>query len=239
MGKMRKKNTAPQMSVSPVVPPDVAQPIYATAVLPATGTYKIYVRLRNRVGNLSPISNVYDARFEIPASATGSRSSQPQWAGDFNNTIHWTHDGEHRIFTDRDTLPNAISFADWDGASDFPFGQHTGFGIKNTATGDKTTYTTEPYEFETAARREVYVAIELLSPIGKAATDPDGFEITLLSSTSPLDTDGDIVSPTSTVVNNGANINLTNVRSIQAVINFYNQRNHALTSVIVGWREVV
>ena len=229
---------APQMSVSPVVPSDRNNPIFAYAVLPASGTYRIYVRLRNRVGNLSPISNVIDARFEIVASNTGSQTEQPDWSGDFNNALQWTHDGEHRVFTDSNDLITTIPMTQWDGESDFPFGEHTGFGVMNSQTENKTTYTTVPYAFEDASRREVYVAIETDTPDGKLATDPAGFEITLLHSSSALDDNGELVNPTSVIVDDGAVSDLPNVHAAQAVINFYEQRNHALIAVTLGWRDI-
>jgi len=222
---------APQMNVSPVVPPNADDPIFAYAVLPVSGTYRIYVRLRNRVGNLSPISIVHDARFEIPASATGSRSAQPLWAGVFNNALVWSHDSESRVYSDRAVLPTAVTGAQWNGASDFPFGEHTGYGGGVTDSVNTSYQTTEYNEFESAARREVYVAIETDTPAGKLASDPAGFEIVLRyrqgSSTAAIQTQ---------VVDDGAAVIIDNLAAVQATVAFNNQRNHALTAVTIGWR---
>lgn len=228
--------TAPQMNVSPVVPPSVGNVFHADAVLPVSATYRIYVRFVNRIGNLSPISNVIDARFEIPASATGSISEQPDWAGEFNNALVWAADGENRVFSDRADLLSDVTIDQWDGLENFPFGQHTGFG-KSAFDSDSTSYTTRAYDFTadggSAARREVYVVIEPVSPAGKTASDPAGFEITLMykqgSSTAAMQ---------SRVVADGVGATIDNLAWVQAAVSFYNQRNHALTAVTIGWRDI-
>jgi len=223
------------MNVSPTIPPEGNDPIYASAILPASGTYKIFVRLRNRVGNLSPISNAIDERFEIVASATGSLTSHPNWAGTLENCIVWPHDGENRIYTDPATVLTTIPFSDWDGEGDFPSGEQTGFGVANATTGAKTRYSTITKDFTTDGEgvktREIYVALVVSTPEGKVATEPAGFEITLT------------VTPnngaaTTQIVEDGALTRYENVASVSAIINFHNQRNHALAGVTIGWRDI-
>lgn len=221
-----------QLNVSPVVPPNADDPIFAYAVLPASGTYKLYVRLRNRVGNLSPISNVVDARFEIPASATGSQAAQPLWQGNHNNTIVWSHDGESRVYADRGVLPTAVTKEQWAGAEDFPFGEHTGFGNDSTAT-TSTSYLTRPYTFDEVQRREIFISIETDTPPGKVASAPDGFELVLRYK------QGSATATTqSQIVADGASIIVERLAWVQALIVWNDQRNHALTTATVGWRDI-
>ena len=232
---------APQMNVSPVTPVrGTEDALLAQALLPASGTYRIYVRLRNRVGNLSPLSDVRNERYEIAAAATGSVTSQPQWEGTLVNLILWPHDGENRLLTDRALNVDLYGYDAWDGSADFPFGVHTGRGRAlgvNARTSGKTVYVTKKHEFRTpdglrdSRRREVYVAIEAVAPDGKLATNPQGFEITLQYEQSGILVRG-------TVVEDGALTNIENVDAVQAFVNFYNQRNHALVAVTIGWREV-
>jgi len=216
-------DSAAQMNVSPVVPPSADDPIFAYAVLPASGTYRVYVRLRNRVGNLSPISNVVDARFQVPATATGSVASHPLWAGVLNGMLVWRHDGENRLFPDPRTLVTTIDYGQWEGDGAFPFGGLTA--------GES--YTTQILNFPDTKRREVTVLVETSTPEGKTPSAPIGLDIVMRRSTSE-----NLPSPTESVVREGVATTLDNIRSVQVVVRLNRAVNHVIAALTVAWREV-
>jgi len=217
-----------EMIVAPVVPRDVDQPIIGTAVMPGSGSYRIYVRLRNRVGNLSPISNDIFNRYEIAATSTDSRSEQPLWANTKLNTILWPHDGENRLLPNPAKAVTEVTMSEWDGSSDFPFGEITGKGAAYSATGS-TAYTSQIINLDNLAEREIWVGIESAAAKTPAVA---GFELTLLYST-----EADLASPQSRVVTDGSLSRLT-CRSFQARVHFKDTVNHALIAATIGWRNL-
>ena len=224
--------SALEMNVSTGIPRSGGQPEYFNALFPTSGSFRVFMRLVSNVDTLSPIAEVGVFRYDFQGVVIDSRNSFPSWPGTQENMAVWPHDDNHRLLPDRNNI-HAVTFDQWDGAPDWPFGENDGRGEIYTADGEHTAYITRAFNFDNATTsREVTVSVETDAPDGVANNDDD-VDIVLFHSRGE-----NIALPTTSLVMQDGQPEIITARSVQARVHLRNTRSNALISVIVGWRDL-
>ena len=223
--------TANEMDVAPLIPRADNEDIYVNAAIPGTGAYRVFIRLRNRFGDLSPIAEVGTFVLQIADLAASFQSEFPEWPGTRENMYRWVADGLNYLIPDRHDK-DAVTLDEWNGAPDWPFGQQSGYGMAYTDTGEHTAYMTRPIELGVSRARHVNVTVRAATPPA-AAQNVRLFDITIFHSDN-----ADLSNSTPVVAVNGQSYLFT-ARYIQVRVHLRTARSQALTGVTVGWRETV
>ena len=154
---------APRADVALVAPISGNQPLVANALLPATGRYRFFVRLFNRVGNYGPIVDIGYKRIVVPAIETIGQQSWPLWMGTLNNLFLWPHDEKFHLFPDYDDR-DTLTLDRWNGQTGWPFGPVEGYG--EALSDDSTWYETEITDLGEVSNVDIIVNVAFTLPPG-------------------------------------------------------------------------
>ncbi len=150
------------------------QPLVADALIPATGRYRLFCRLFNRVGNYGPVVEIGYKRLVIPAIETLSPQQWPLWAGTLNNLYLWPHDGRYRLIPDYDDRDD-LTVDRLDGKEGWPFGPVEGYGA--AMDDDGAWYETEVVDLGEDSNIDVIATIDYHAPPNPAVTTETGYDI--------------------------------------------------------------
>lgn len=173
---------AQQMDLSVVNPNVRDQHLIIRGVIPFTGRYRIFIRMVNRVGAFSPITEVGIFNLSTLSNISAFSQAWPEWSGERINLYLWPYasrtQGEQFLL-----LPSQptrlLTRAQWNGEEGWPF------GAVSTA-GDGTYYQSEPINLRADGREQGIYAVaaraEFYSPPGVTSTVTYQMEFYELSS---------------------------------------------------------
>ena len=157
---------ASRADVAVTIPPSRAtQPFVGNMLVPATGRYRLFCRLVNRVGNLSPITEIGYKLLLIPAVETLSPQQWPLWLGTLNHMYVWPRGDQFLLLPDRSRA--APTRAQWDGDEGWPFGQVEGYGAALSEDGS-TWYETAVIDLGDLTNVDVTADLTHVAPPGAA-----------------------------------------------------------------------
>ncbi len=217
------------MDVSVVIPrANSDDPIIGTAVLPGTGTFRLFVRMENVVGNLSDIQEIGFFVIELLASNSETYQGWPTWPGTLENMIEWPHDNLQHLLPDPHDR-DEVTYDQWNGTGGWPFGPVDGFAQEYDAATERTSYTSRLIVLDAQANIEVIPSVLLQSPDG-VVSPVRSAELVLEHSIAT-----DLSNPTSVAIATGAGAIVT-ARSIRLRAHLKDTVSSALTRFAINIR---
>ena len=147
------------------------EPVVCVVTIPASGRYRLFARLFNRVGNYGPISEIGYKLLLIPAVETLSPQQWPLWMGTLNNLYRWTRDEQYRLLPDYDT-PSNLTRDQLNGVEGWPFGPIEGYDASMSDTGS-TYYESAVIDLGGLSNLDVTMDIEPHDPVAGVVTRAD------------------------------------------------------------------
>ncbi len=162
---------ADRADVALVAPIAGNQPLVANALIPATGRYRLFCRLFNRLGTYGSVVEVGYLVLEVPAINTINPQQWPLWLGSLNNLYRWARDGQYRLLPDYDT-PSTLTRDDINGVDGWPFGPIEGYDATMSDT-TSTYYETDILDLGEDSNIDVTMDIRAHDPVAVIITRAD------------------------------------------------------------------
>ena len=219
------------MDVVPTIPTEEnSDPILANMLFPSSGKYRLFIRFKNSVGNLSPITEIGFYSIDLPISANTTFHMHPLWEGTLNNMILWPHDDNHYLLPDPSDR-DAATYDDWNSLNGWPFGEVAGYNENFDDAVEQTSYTTNVINLDNLVKAEITVAPTLRSPTGALNTD---YTVDLQLTYSAQE---NLVGAVSVAMNSNVGNVLTSVRSFQIRAHLKQSKSVALSGFSINIRE--